>query len=266
MTRITDFGTIESMGDTDVFLTDGASGTKIIEAQNVARAIFEKFPTMHAQMFRGKNLGSSFSSSLMATIQSGAFKDLWIGDYWIIGGVTYRIVDFDYFMGVGAPVATSKHHLVVMPDKSLYARQFHDSSTANGYINSDIFKTGLQDAKTKFNAAFQGNILSHPEQLSNAADGNGITGSIGTSVSVDLPSIEMMTGYNPYQPYEVGTQGYSQFSLFRLNRQLSIPDQTMATKTMYTNGRIARLTADGSLASWGLTNSYGIRPYALIGA
>ena len=42
----------------------------------------------HNSIYRGKNLGSSVTQEQWNAIEAGTFDDLYIGDYWVIGGVT----------------------------------------------------------------------------------------------------------------------------------------------------------------------------------
>ena len=60
-----------------------------------------KFPNnagAHNSIYRGKYLGSSVTAEQYTAISSGTFEDLYIGDYWTIGGVNYRIAAFNYYM------------------------------------------------------------------------------------------------------------------------------------------------------------------------
>ena len=52
---------------------------------------------VHNSIYRGKPLGSTVTAAQYAEIAAGTFKDLYIGDYWTIGGVNYRIAAFDYY-------------------------------------------------------------------------------------------------------------------------------------------------------------------------
>ena len=52
-------------------------------------------PINHRNIFRGKNLGSAVTEEQKTAIQSGTFDDLFVGDYWEIDGVKWRIVDMD---------------------------------------------------------------------------------------------------------------------------------------------------------------------------
>ena len=55
----------------------------------------------HNAIYRGKSLGSTVTTAQYAAIKAGTFDDLYIGDYWTIGGVNYRIAAFDYYLNSG---------------------------------------------------------------------------------------------------------------------------------------------------------------------
>lgn len=64
----------------------------------------------HNCVYRGKALGSSFTSAQSEAIRSGKFIDLYIGDYWTVNGVDYIIAAFDYWLNTGDTPCT-KHHV-----------------------------------------------------------------------------------------------------------------------------------------------------------
>ena len=55
----------------------------------------------HNTLYRGKYLGTSVTATQYTAISAGTFEDLYIGDYWTIGGVNYRIAAFDYYWNCG---------------------------------------------------------------------------------------------------------------------------------------------------------------------
>ena len=55
----------------------------------------------HNSIYRGKYLGASVTAEQYSAIAAGTFDDLYIGDYWTIGGVNYRIAAFDYYYRSG---------------------------------------------------------------------------------------------------------------------------------------------------------------------
>ena len=58
--------------------------------------IVESGAGAHNAGYRGKDLGSAVTDAQWAAIKDGTFQDLYIGDFWTIGDVTYRIAAFDY--------------------------------------------------------------------------------------------------------------------------------------------------------------------------
>ena len=72
----------------------------------------------HNSIYRGKSLGSSYTAAQQAAVAAGTFDDMFIGDYWVIDGVTWRIAAFDYWLGYGS-MACNTHHIVIVPDSNL---------------------------------------------------------------------------------------------------------------------------------------------------
>lgn len=185
------------------------------------------FAGIHNSIYRGKFLGTALTAEQSAAIRAGTFDDLYIGDYWTIGGVNYRIADFDYFFNKGDTACTT-HHIVVVPDSVLRTNvQMNPTNTTEGgYIGSDMFKTTLAVDRDTITSAFggTGHILNHREYIQNAVT-NGIP-SAGAwySVAIELMSEEMVYGSPQWKPMNRGTVdcnihnvNYRQLSLFRLD-------------------------------------------------
>ena len=75
----------------------------------------------HNSIFRGNSLGSSISSTQWSEISAGTFKDLFIGDYWTINNINWRIAAFDYWLRCGDTECTT-HHIVIVP-VTIYLQQ-----------------------------------------------------------------------------------------------------------------------------------------------
>lgn len=153
--KITEYPTAQFFDTDDVLIKDGANGTKQIKASDAVYALFDPIPEMHGQIFRGKSLGSTFTSNHQQAIEDGTFHDLWIGDYWTYSGVNYRIVDFDYFTGVDN--SKNRHHVVVMPDSTIGGALTADSSnkdnfvySSSNFVTSPIVTSALSTAETFF--------------------------------------------------------------------------------------------------------------------
>ena len=118
----------------------------------------------HRYIWRGKNLGSSFTSAQSAAIRAGNFSDFYIGDYWNINGTKYYIVDIDYFYfsppnhryntynveGSGSGF----HHLVLM-DFVVQTTPYHSSNdVSGGYFNSAVRNTRLPEYEAQLATVF----------------------------------------------------------------------------------------------------------------
>jgi hypothetical protein len=115
----------------------------------------------HNSVYRGASLGTSVTSEQYAAISSGSFDDMYIGDYWTINDVNWRIAAFDYFYNTGDTRCLT-HHAVVVPDKPLYwARMNATASTSGGYVGSEMYTTNLANAKSTIKSAFSGHVMKH---------------------------------------------------------------------------------------------------------
>lgn len=120
MAKITNYPYITDIKAGNVFLVDGPGGTAQLQGLDAPYAIVGQSAdkaTAHCSIFRGKNLGTSISAEQQAAIADGSFTDIWVGDYWEIDGVKWRVVDLDYFYNVNAGDGfITHHHAVLMPD------------------------------------------------------------------------------------------------------------------------------------------------------
>src|SRR3712207_6346154 len=115
---------INELADTDADLIAAISALKDIAANYDGAG-------PHNSIYRGKNLGTSVTEAQWKAIKAGTFKDLYIGDYWTINGVTWRIAAFDYYLHSGDTECT-KHHVTIVPDDELYKAQMNTEHTTNG--------------------------------------------------------------------------------------------------------------------------------------
>ena len=176
----------------------------------------------HNAIYRGKNLGTSVTAAQWAAIANGTFADLYIGDYWVIGGVTWRIAAFDYYYETGDTSCTT-HHVVIVPDTNLYTHVMNDTNiTTGGYIGSKMYTEGLAQAKTQINSAFgSSHILSHRQLLVNAVTNGKPSGGSWYDSTVELMTEQNVCGGKIFGagndgstiPY-LSTIDKSQFPLF----------------------------------------------------
>lgn len=169
----------------------------------------------HNAIYRGKSLGSTVTTAQYAAIKAGTFDDLYIGDYWTIGGVNYRIAAFDYYLNSG-DTSCNTHHVVIVPDTCLYNAQMHNTSsgsyesgaantTAGGYVGSDMYKSNLEQAKTTIKSAFSGHVLKHRIYLTNAVANGRASGGAWCDSEVDLMCEQMVYGSGIFSPVSDGS-------------------------------------------------------------
>ena len=218
----------------------------------------------HNSMFRGKCLGTSVTAEQYAEIANGTFRDMYIGDYWYINDITWRIADFDYWLGTG-DVACTTHHIVIVPDSYLSTYRFNATNdTTGGYLGSELYTTNMTYAKNHVNNAFgSAHVLSHRDFYSNAvADGHASAG-IWVDSDVDLMSEQMVYGSSvcSYEGrlFEIGVDK-SQLSLFRLKQSHARRSYSDWLRGIRNAERFAIAGSYGLPDSDFASTSYRIRP------
>lgn len=187
-------GTTLSVGTDGLLKVTGGGGLNV-----------EKNAGAHNSIFRGKNLGTSVTAAQYAAIAAGTFDDLFIGDYWVIGGVNYRIAAFDYYLHCGDTECTA-HHAVIVPDTCLYTAKMNDTNITTGaYVGSLMYTANLEQAKTTIKAAFSGHVLSHRIYLSNATANGRASAGVWNDSEVDLMCEHMVYGSGIFSPVSDGT-------------------------------------------------------------
>lgn len=173
--KVTDLTAITTPSSNNVIPIHDGSGLKkinylnlksnvIADTENKIAPLLFNNAGAHNAIYRGKSLGSTVTTAQYNAISAGTFTDLYIGDYWTISGVNYRIAAFDYYLHCG-DTETTKHHVVLVPDTCLYYAQMCSTdsggwessgdTTAGGYVGSDMYTTNLAKAKTTIKNAFR---------------------------------------------------------------------------------------------------------------
>lgn len=225
----------------------------------------------HNMIYRGKALGTSVTSEQWAAIKAGTFKDLYLGDYWSIGGVDYIIAAFDYWLNTGDTVCNT-HHAVVIPRSQLYTCRFNPADkTEGGYVGSEMYKTGLAQAKQFFSDAFgAAHILSHRQYLVNAVSGGKPTGTDWYDSTVELMNENMVYGSRQFSPMPDGSDPWntchnytidkSQLPLFSLAPWLICTRQWYWLRDVVSAVGFANVDSDGSPAGNYASHVGGVCP------
>ena len=280
--KMGDLTALQTVEDSYMLFIHDGSGLKKVTAENLKKdladliaankAILDKVTASgagaHNSVYRGANLGTSVTSAQWAAIQAGTFDDMYIGDYWVIGGVTYRIAAFDYYLRAGDTDMTT-HHVTLVPDVPMYTHVMNDTNvTTGGYVGSKMYTSGLTQAKNTINTAFGStHVLTHRQYLSNAVTNGRPSGGSWYDSTVGL-----MTEQNVYggKIFGVGNDGSSvpslftvdksQYPLFAFRPDLISNRQTFWLRDVVSAARLAYVSGDGGADYYDASGVLGVRP------
>lgn len=278
--KFADLEAILSVTGTEQMLIHDGNGVKVITVENLhkglqtdidsVRNVLADGAAAHNCIYRGKNLGTSVTAEQYAAISSGKFTDLYIGDYWVIKGVTYRIAAFDYYYNCGDTNFT-KHHAVIVPDTSLYKAQMNTSNvTTGGYTGSAMYKSNLAQAKTTIKAAFgSAHVLTKRELLTNAVNGNTPSGWAWFDSDVELMNEvqaygSVAWGAHDGNGYNVAS-GDGQFPLFMFDRTKLHNREDYWLRDVASATLFSFVGRYGGADCVGASYSIGVRPAFCIG-
>lgn len=282
-----DLGTILTAGDDSLLLIHDGTGVKTISTANFKKDLKEYMEGVntileqltydnagaHNSIYRGKNLGTTVTEEQWEAISSGTFTDLYIGDYWVIGGVNWRIAAFDYYLNCG-DTSFTKHHAVIVPDTCLYNAQMNTTNVTTGaYKGSAMYTANLTQAKSTINSAFgSSHVLSHRIYLSNATSNGRASAGEWTDSTVDLMCEHMVYGSGIFSPVSDGSNvpnNYrvekGQLPLFALEPSRICNRAAWWLRDVITAASLASVSGNGNADYYNASSSYGVRPAFCIG-
>lgn len=254
-----------------------AAETAATNAENAAEraeALVYSGAGAHNSVYRGKDLGSSVTAEQYAAIAAGTFDDLYIGDYWTIGGVTYRIAAFDYYLRADGTDITT-HHVTLAPDNQMHTHVMNDTNvTTGGYVGTKMYTEGLDQAKETINAAFgSAHVLNHKQYLCNA-----VTNGKPSGGSWYDSTVELMTEQNVYggKIFGAGNDGStvpslytvdkSQYPLFAFRPDMISNRNGFWLRDVVSAAGFAYVTNYGNAGSNFASTASGVRPaFSIIG-
>lgn len=263
-----DFTVISSVPNSGIILVHDGNNVKAISVENLVGPTRGSGAGVHNSIYRGKNLGSTVTAAQYAAIKAGTFDDLFIGDYWTIGGVIYRIAAFDYYLTTG-DTACNTHHVTLVPDTVLYSHVMNDTNITTGaYVGSKMYTEGLTQAKTTINTAFgASHVLNHRQLLPNA-----ITNDYESGFSWYDSTVELMTEHNVYggKIFKNALQGTSfayshtidksQYPLFAMRPDLISNRVTYWLRDVASATYFCYVYGSGIASYGGASYSVGVRP------
>ena len=225
----------------------------------------------HNSVYRGISLGTSVSAAQFAAIAAGTFDDMYIGDYWTIGGVVWRIVGFNYYWNVGDANCETPH-ITIVPDMILYNAQMNATNVVTGaYVGSAMYTSNLAQAKTAIDAAFgAAHILSHRVLLANAVSENAATGWAWYDSTVELLTEHQVYGARAWgapanNGYGVASQD-GQLPGFALRHDLIHNRQNWWLQDVVSAATFALVSFFGNAILYDASDSLGVRPtFSIIG-
>ena len=282
-----DLDTILTAGDDSLLLIHDGTGVKTISTANFKKDLKEYMEGVntilaqltydnagaHNSIYRGKNLGTTVTEEQWEAISSGTFTDLYIGDYWVIGGVNWRIAAFDYYLNCG-DTSFTKHHAVIVPDTCLYSAQMNTTNVTTGaYKGSAMYTANLTQAKSTINSAFgSSHVLSHRIYLSNATSNGRASAGEWTDSTVDLMCEHMVYGSGIFSPVSDGSNvpnNYrvekGQLPLFALEPSRICNRDTWWLRDVITAAGFAYVHYNGNANYNNASYSNGVRPAFCIG-
>lgn len=272
--KMADIPQVSVISAADRLLVGTAAGNKAINASDAFFSMLDTFiaPEQRRMTFRGKNLGGAVTTAQKAAIRDGSFKGLFLGDYWVINNVTWRIADFDYWVNCG-DTAAPPHHLVIVPDTALYNHVMNDThTTEGGYTGSKMRIEGLNAAKTTIVAAFGDMVLTHRENLVNSVADGRPSGCPWTDSSVEIMSEIMVYGCHHFAPTSDGTIvpgnwtiSNSQLALMAVCPRFIKTRQDYWLRDVVSAAHFAYVTWFGNSDYLGAAVSVGVRPAFPVG-
>ncbi len=223
----------------------------------------------HNAAYRGKYLGSEVTTEQYKAISSGTFNDLYIGDYWIINGTTYRIAAFNYWLNTGDTQCTT-NHVVLVPDSNMYTAAMNSSNdTTGGYYSSAMHTSNLATAQNTINTDFGStHILSHKELFTNSVSNGAANGWGWYDSTVDIMNEIMVYGHNVWGSntgYETGIDK-TQLSLFVVRPELITTRSDWWLRSVMSASQFAFVGNTGNASSYNASSVLGVRPVFAIKA
>ena len=217
---------------------------------------------------RCKYLGTAITDAQNTAIKNRTYDDLFIGDYWTINGVNWRIVAIDYYFNVG-DTNFDKGNIIVMPDTVLYDAQMNTTNTTAGAYHGSLMRTqNLNSARTIAQNAFGSHLANHIILLANSVNSSGPDNwAWYDSDGVELPNEVQICGTcvwgSALKGFDVATQK-QQFPLFALAPQFVNTRQSywLQDVSSYSVSSFFAFVHPGGFAAYygNASYSFGVRP------
>ena len=215
------------------------------------------------------DLGTSFTAEQSADIRSGQFEKVHVGGYWTINGRKYWAAHADYRLHCGDTALTT-HHMLVIPDESLFDMAWNETSdTTGGYANSKVKTEGMAQALEIIKGDFGADhILLHRIVLANAVTNGMSSGWAWYDSQVDLMNEHMVYGSYVWgggsqNGYDTGVDK-SQIALFKARHDLITNRQHWWLRDVMSDTLVCAVNDHSRAGRWDAGSSIGVRPAFLV--
>ena len=224
--KIDQYPEVELLSRDDRFLMDTPNGTRQYKLKQGAfwnlleASYFADRDILHSANYRCKNLGTFVTDKQWASIKSGSFDDLFVGDYWMINNIQWQIVDINYWAGRALGVADN--HLMIMPRRCIATGPVNSTNTnSTGYVGSFLYTDLLPKCLNQVNDIFgEEHIVARSEALypNAVSDAGLVTSTVWMrNVKIEVPNEPMIFGCR-WQALNGGSVGdVNQLALFRFH-------------------------------------------------
>lgn len=220
----------------------------------------------HNNLYRGDFLGNEFTQKQSDAIRTGKFSDLFVGDYWTINGVNWRIAHIDYYLN---RCGCNDHHLVIIPENNLYQDKMNTTAvTTKAYIGSYMYKTGLIKAKELIEKAFGvEHLLSITKHFANAVQSDYESDGKSVSTNIWLMNENSVYGSNNFHNFIHGydwdcryTEDICQYSIFSLNTSMIFNNESYWLRDVAASADFCNVSLEGICDCSPANEIIGVRP------
>ena len=243
----------------------------------------------HNAMWGGRDITAAFDAGTVSEhIADGTFKDIFPGDYITkqvtISGTAYTVnwvvADCDYWINKGDQNnGMETHHVVIVPQQPIFtANMNNDNVTTGGYAGSRMYRETIPACATGIVSAFgSDHILTFRDLITRAVNTSSISSGVPflTGASSDLgwydARCNLMSEGMVYGNSIWSSSGYDnciglrQMSAFRLSEKaINYNRHWYWLRNVVSSAYFAGVGGDGFAYAGNASDSYGVRPFALL--
>ena len=242
---------------------------KNVSMSTLADIFLQPGAAAHNAICRGKKLGNTLTSEMLASIRDGSFNDLYVCDYIETEDNIYRFMDFDYFLGCCSSASggrIERHHAILVPDKAMSSSAIDNYPEVTQPKETHMYVNKLPEVTQTLKGIFGNDNVAMMDRIITKTVNGESTGWDWVNVGADLLTEVMVMGHNSWGRW-VGFQTgimKGQLAGFRYSHSLmcSNEDYWLRDKRLATN--YALISSDGYSSSDTGSLQHGVRPFFVI--